>query len=244
MIEAKAGLGKTRLLQEAREIAAEAGLNVLAARATELERDFPFALVRQLFEPRLAVAVGGRARRALRGGERGTERASGRARASDRAHDDFAVLHGLYWVTAALAERQPLLLAIDDAHWSDAASLDYLGFLLPRLEELPLLVVLTSRRDEPDAAGRPRADLDRRVGAAPDTGGAERRGGDRAARHGAGAARWSPPFATACHEVSGGNPFLLCELARTLVEQEIEPERQASGAGCGSWRRSASRARS
>ena len=32
-----------------------------------------------------------------------------------------------------------------------------------------------------------------------------------------------PIFATTCHEVSGGNPFLLSELARTLLAQEVEP---------------------
>ena len=32
-----------------------------------------------------------------------------------------------------------------------------------------------------------------------------------------------PQFAIACHEVSGGNPFFLCELALTVLEQGIEP---------------------
>ena len=52
-IEGSAGIGKTRLLEEARDAAARAGMRVLAARGTELERDFPFALVRQAFEPAL-----------------------------------------------------------------------------------------------------------------------------------------------------------------------------------------------
>ena len=30
-----------------------------------------------------------------------------------------AVLHGLYWLVANLAERSPLLLTIDDVHWAD-----------------------------------------------------------------------------------------------------------------------------
>jgi DNA-binding CsgD family transcriptional regulator len=33
----------------------------------------------------------------------------------------------------------------------------------------------------------------------------------------------APPFATACFEVSGGNPFLLRELARTLAQRGIDP---------------------
>ena len=37
----------------------------------------------------------------------------------------FAALHGLYWLAANLARERPLLLAIDDAQWSDDASLRY-----------------------------------------------------------------------------------------------------------------------
>ncbi|HST54799.1 MAG TPA: AAA family ATPase [Solirubrobacteraceae bacterium] len=220
-IEAKAGLGKTRLLQVAREVGRQAGLHVLAARATELERDFPFALVRQLLEPQL-TALSAPQRDGLFEGASAARGALGLETSGEPERDTFAVLHGLYWLTAALAERAPLLLAIDDAHWSDAASLDYLGFLLPRLEELPVLVVVTSRPDElnpPDLLGGIVTDslarrltpaalsreaaaelLTTELGRAPDA-----------------------AFAAACHEVSGGNPFLLCELARTLVAQDVQP---------------------
>src|SRR5215211_7317153 len=51
VVEGAAGIGKTRLLESARETAERIGMRALAARSTELERDFPFALVRQLFEP-------------------------------------------------------------------------------------------------------------------------------------------------------------------------------------------------
>ena len=151
-VEAAAGLGKTRLLQEVRATAARAGLEVFTARATELERDFPFALVRQLFESRLATLPNADREQVLEGAE-AARGALGIDSSDGAVSDSFAVLHGLYWVTATLAERQPLLLAIDDAHWADAVSLDYLGFLLPRLEELPVLLVLTCRPEEPDPSG-------------------------------------------------------------------------------------------
>ncbi len=232
VIEAPAGLGKTRLLHAARERGRAAGMEVLGARATELERDFPFALARQLFEPALAP-LEQPARAALLDGAAGAARgALGLADARPHteptaasgggAPDAFAVLHGLYWLTAALAEQRPLLLAVDDAHWSDAASLDFLGFLLPRLEELPLLLVLACRPDEAgaesslariatDALARrltPRALslagtdalLAEQLGQAPEA-----------------------TFTATCHEVSGGNPFLLCELARTLATEQIAP---------------------
>src|SRR3954470_7499938 len=49
-IEGPAGIGKSTLLAEARRHAAGAGVRVLAARGSELEREFPFGVVRQLFE--------------------------------------------------------------------------------------------------------------------------------------------------------------------------------------------------
>jgi predicted ATPase len=56
VIEGSAGIGKTRLLSEARQIAASAGTRVLAARGGELEGEFAYGIVRQLFEP-LLVSV-------------------------------------------------------------------------------------------------------------------------------------------------------------------------------------------
>src|SRR6187551_2118382 len=58
ILEGPAGIGKTRLLAEARRRAADAGLRVLSARGGEFEREFPFGVVRQLFEPALVGADG------------------------------------------------------------------------------------------------------------------------------------------------------------------------------------------
>src|SRR3954467_11146561 len=53
-IEGLAGMGKTRLVAEARSRAADAGFEVLVARSADLEQEFAFGVVRQLFEPLLA----------------------------------------------------------------------------------------------------------------------------------------------------------------------------------------------
>jgi DNA-binding CsgD family transcriptional regulator len=220
-LEASAGLGKTRLLGEARAIATGSGMHVLAARATELERDFPFALVRQLFETEL-TAMPAEEREGMLEGATAARAALGLEPATGETDDPFAVLHGLYWVTAAFAERQPLALAIDDAHWADSASLDYLGFLLPRLEELPVLISLTARPDEPNpppSLGRILLDpLVQHLTPAPLSPTATTtllaQELDR---------QPDPTFAATCHEVSGGNPFLLCELVHNLAAQGIEP---------------------
>ena len=54
VIEGPAGIGKTALLAAARTGAVDDGMRVLRSRGTELERDFAFGVVRQLFEPVLA----------------------------------------------------------------------------------------------------------------------------------------------------------------------------------------------
>src|SRR5437868_5251141 len=56
VIEGAAGLGKSRLLDEARARASELGFRVASARATELEQGFPYGVVRQLFERPLLEA--------------------------------------------------------------------------------------------------------------------------------------------------------------------------------------------
>ena len=53
LVEGPAGIGKSRLLAEARALARESELCVRSARGGELERDFPFGVVRQLFESQL-----------------------------------------------------------------------------------------------------------------------------------------------------------------------------------------------
>src|SRR6266705_4339429 len=56
VIEGPAGIGKTALLAAARTAAPDGGIRVLRSRGSELERDFAFGVVRQLFEPALAEA--------------------------------------------------------------------------------------------------------------------------------------------------------------------------------------------
>jgi hypothetical protein len=52
-----AGIGKTRLLHAALELASAAGVRPLHARASELERGFPFGVVRQLLEAEVLASA-------------------------------------------------------------------------------------------------------------------------------------------------------------------------------------------
>ncbi len=141
IIEGPAGIGRTRLLAEVRGRAAGA-MEVLSARGSELERDFPFGVVRQLFER----AVAGRAL------EGGAEPAGAVFASVGGAGASFATLLGLQWLALDLAEARPLLLTVDDLQWCDEPSLRFLAYLSRRLEGAPILLAATLRTTDPGSA--------------------------------------------------------------------------------------------
>jgi predicted ATPase len=51
VVEAAPGLGKTTLLRHTRDLAGARGFRVLSARGSELDRDFAFGVIRQMFDP-------------------------------------------------------------------------------------------------------------------------------------------------------------------------------------------------
>jgi hypothetical protein len=136
-IEAGVGLGKTSLVQASCRRAQELGYDVLSARGSELEADFAFGVVRQLFERRL---TGADERASLLVGPAAAVRPLllGKPVEASAGDTSFAILHGLYWLAAHLSAARPLLLAIDDAHWADESSLRWLTYLARRLDGLNL----------------------------------------------------------------------------------------------------------
>lgn len=147
------GTGRDRQDQPARRGSPDAesdGIRVLTARGSTIEAEFPYGVVRQLFEPALADPQ-------VR--ERAFEGAAQAARAvfevsatgEDTEAVGFATLHGLYWMTLNLAGEEPLLLAIDDLHWVDHPSLRFIAYLVRRLEVLPVIVISGVRPNEPGA---------------------------------------------------------------------------------------------
>ena len=44
-----------------------------------------------------------------------------------------------------LAADQPVLLAYEDAHWSDPTTQELLGLLIERIQHLPVLAIITFR---------------------------------------------------------------------------------------------------
>jgi predicted ATPase len=51
-------------------------------------------------------------------------------------------------LTATSLDAPALLVLLEDLHWSDATSLDFLHFFARRLSDFPILVLATYRRDE------------------------------------------------------------------------------------------------
>lgn len=226
-VEGPAGIGKTRLLAEARERGRQRGMRVLTARATELEREFPFGVVRQLVDPVLAVANEAE-RDDLLAGAAALVRplvselaASGTP--SPTADWGFPVLHGLYWLAVNVAERSPLAIVVDDLHWTDAPSLRFLAFLAPRLEELPVALVVATRIGEEGGNAELLAALASEPGAIvlrPRPISEDAVTAVLAARLGE---EPENAFASACHEAVGGNPLLLDQLVGELRREAVVP---------------------
>ena len=55
------------------------------------------------------------------------------------------LIHGLYWLTANMADGQSVLISVDDAQWADSASMRWLAYLAPRLDGLAVAVVVAER---------------------------------------------------------------------------------------------------
>src|SRR5438128_1915779 len=147
VVEGSAGIGKTRLLAEARALATAAEFEVLTARGGELEGQFAFGIVRQLFEAPLAGA-NVELRADLLAGAAGLSAslfASAPTGGAEGAESSFATLHGLYWLAANFASCKPMLVVVDDLHWADEPSLRWLVYLARRLEGLPLLLLIGTR---------------------------------------------------------------------------------------------------
>ena len=229
VMEAAAGLGKSSLLQAALVRARERGYEALTACGSELEREFSFGMVRQLFEPRIASA-GAEEREALFAGAAGLARPLWETDSADPPAADatFATLHGLYWLLSNLAERRQLVLAVDDLHWGDIPSLRFLAFLLPRLEEMSVALLLAARPAEPGAQSAPGADmLLSHLAATATSITVSLRPLSREATAALIATRLGeepePEFTDACHAATVGNPFFIEALLREIVFQGIAP---------------------
>ncbi|MET0459894.1 MAG: AAA family ATPase [Ilumatobacteraceae bacterium] len=160
VLTGEAGMGKSRLVAEvAAEIHAGGGRVLLGACLEDVDEPFgPFvqAIVDDVasLEPEAARArAGGRAEALARlsdvlAGALLPPQAD-RSR-EHRALDPSAVVDGIRHWLAASASAAPLLLVLEDLHWSTATTRDAVRELIRRAGREPLLVVVTTRDTKPD----------------------------------------------------------------------------------------------
>ena len=218
VLEGEAGIGKSTVWLAGVAHARSRGFRVVSSRPAEAESTLAHAGLGDLFEDFLDDVVPALPlprRRALEHALLLQE--------SDETVDPRALGTATRSVLQALAEDQPLVVAIDDVQWFDASSERALAFALRRLEACPVLLLLARRSGgQPQPSGLERAltaESVRRLPLGPLSAGALHRFlRDRLGR----------PFARQTllriHERSGGNPFFALELARVL-DADVDPAR-------------------
>ena len=215
VLQGEAGIGKSTAWTNALQSAAEARFRVLSARASASEARLTFTVLADLLdgveEPVLQqlpevqrVALN---RVLLRGSE-------------GPATDERVAAAAFRSVLGLLAQRSPVLVAIDDLPWMDRSSQAVVGYAARRLGG-PIGLLATARTGDPDSSDiswlqLPRLETLERLTLGPLSLGA---------LHRAIAARLRftlpRPLLTRIHQVSGGNPFYALELARTVGSKPI-----------------------
>ncbi|MBW5425039.1 AAA family ATPase [Streptomyces sp. BG9H] len=156
VVRGEAGIGKSALLAHAVDAARAEGLRVLRATGTDSESELPFAGLHLLLG-RAADRVGElpeRQARALGGalglsdvaaGPEGMVAGLGPASVEASGGDRFLTGLAVLTLLADLAEEQPLLCVVDDAHWLDKASAEALLFAARRLDAEGVVMLFAAR---------------------------------------------------------------------------------------------------
>ena len=146
-ITGNAGIGKTTIWREGIRSAPAQGYRVLKAEPTESERLLSFSGLADLLRPlpvELLESLPAVQRDAL-------EIALLRRDAGPEGASGQVVAAALLSLVRELAAEKSLLLAVDDAQWLDAATSDALSFVVRRVDDLPVRILLSVRV----TAGRP-----------------------------------------------------------------------------------------
>lgn len=234
LIEGPFGSGKSRLLEEARHMGAERDMAVLQARCGQLETSYDFGVVMTLLEERISRAAPEEQQRLLRGRAQlaaplllppsGASQPPG-------APDEFSLLHGLYWCIVNLSEPSGCLLVVDDVHWADCLSLQFLSYLAQRLADLPVTMVVAMRTGEPPAHAELVAHLGGLASGAPIRPPALSKEGIREVLALAQVPDgMSEDFVDATWRVTQGNLYLLRELVLAIRDEPLHSSEQPASA--------------
>jgi len=251
VIGGPAGIGKTALLQAAGDMAEQAGVRVLRARGSDIEQEFAFGVVRQLFEAPLSRAGAAERAALLQGaaalagplfepgpvepegtGDAPRSRPAASARGNSPATRGgreapadrrFTLVHSLYRLTSNISTTGPAALVVDDCHWADPPSLRFLAYVSARCDELGVLVIVTIRDGEPSTV----QELLVALRADPrailiEPASLSPEAVTTLVRSALGA-HADADFCAACARASAGNPFLVRELIAELETEQVEP---------------------
>jgi DNA-binding CsgD family transcriptional regulator/tetratricopeptide (TPR) repeat protein len=135
LIEGEAGIGKSALLAAALAGSDEGECEILRGSCDELTQRFPFSAVKQ------ALGIGSTRSVAMPGAEIG-------ALSGDPV---LAALERLVGLVGHLCAQSPVVLALEDLHWADDASLLCWSRLCRATTQMPLLLIGTLRPVSPRA---------------------------------------------------------------------------------------------
>jgi DNA-binding CsgD family transcriptional regulator len=200
VVQGQPGIGKSSLLDHACHSAEASGARVLRTLGTENEAELAFAGLHELIRPLgdFLVALPAPRRLAL-------DAAFGIAH--ELEPEPFHVALAAYQLICEASDASPTLIAVDDAHWLDRASLGVLAFMARRLQDEPVLLLAAVRDGYGTALDEARLPALR----------LEPLPRDAAAEllevH---APQLSPPVREHILDEAAGNPLGLVELARSL----------------------------
>ena len=218
----EAGIGKTRLAEEAARSAASRGIPVAWARAADQGSLPPYGLWQLVLdEPAVRGADHDSSRADLWSRVFGDAEHPGLADGADSGTAQrFALFAEIRRRLAQAARPDGFLLVLDDLQWADEASAVLLAAVVRQLRGTPILILATYR--ESAASGDTSAGLLPRLSADAGTERVDLRGlpadavGDMLLAAGLPA---SPDQTGEVHSQTGGNPFLVRELAGMLAER-------------------------
>jgi DNA-binding NarL/FixJ family response regulator/tetratricopeptide (TPR) repeat protein len=156
-VEGEPGIGKTRLLSELRERAEGRGHLVLSGSAAEFEREMPFGV----WVDALDAYVASQDPDAHDdwdadlldelAGVLPSLRSPGRGPGSGLADERYRAHRAARRLLELLSSSAPVVVVLDDLHWSDGASIELIGALLRRGPDAPVLLALSFRPGQASA---------------------------------------------------------------------------------------------
>ena len=141
VIEGQSGIGKTALMSQALTAAPQHTM-VRLARASPLEQGLSGGVILQL----LSSVVDAKDDLMFDGAAHGA-----RALFDPQGRtlpEGLALFHALHSLCVNLSRDRRLVLALDDAQWADRLSLEFLAYLIRRVEDLPIAVILALHAGE------------------------------------------------------------------------------------------------